>query len=293
MKIFDCFQFFDENMMLDLRLNVLNQYVDHFVIVENLYMHNGKKKKQNFDIKNFNKFKDKIIYILLDELPKDLSKISGVDNHEEHLKILSNAHKIEKKQRNTIIKGLDSANDDDLIFFSDVDEIPNLKKFRYRKKITVFEQKMIYYKFNLVYPNFIWMGTKACKMKDFKSAEWLRNIKAKKYPWWRADTFFSEKKYSSIEFVKDGGWHFTNIKDAKDIDFKMRNFAHHLEYEKSGVDLDKLKNNIENKTVFYDHLTDKSNLNKHNAKIRLDNLDLNQLPSYINENINLYKKWID
>ena len=73
----------------------------------------------------------------------------------------------------------------------------------------------------------------------------------------------------------------------------MRNFAHHLEYEKSGVDLDKLKNNIENKTVFYDHLTDKSNLNKHNAKIKLDNLDLNQLPSYINENINLYKKWID
>ena len=65
MKIFDCFQFFDENMILDLRLNTLNQYVDHFVIVENLYMHNGKKKKQNFDIKNFNKFKDKIILFYL------------------------------------------------------------------------------------------------------------------------------------------------------------------------------------------------------------------------------------
>ena len=293
MKTFDCFQYFDENMMLDLRLNVLNKYIDHFVIVENLFMHNGKKKKQNFDINNFKKFKDKITYILLDELPDNLSKISGVDTHEENQKILSNAHKIEKKQRNTIIKGLDIARDEDIIFFSDVDEIPNLEKFRYKKKITIFKQKMIYYKFNLIYPNFAWMGTKACKMKDLKSAEWLRNIKAKKYPWWRIDTLFSEKKYSSIEFVEDGGWHFTNIKDARDIDFKMRNFAHHLEYEKSGVDLEKLKNNIKNKTVFYDHFADKSSLDKHNATIKLDNLDLNQLPSYINKNLNLYKKWID
>ena len=53
MKIFDCFQFFDENMMLDLRMNILNKYVDYFVIVENLYMHNGKKKGQNFNIENF------------------------------------------------------------------------------------------------------------------------------------------------------------------------------------------------------------------------------------------------
>ena len=45
MKIYDCFQFFDENMMLDLRLNILDKYVHKFVIVENLYMHSGKRKK--------------------------------------------------------------------------------------------------------------------------------------------------------------------------------------------------------------------------------------------------------
>ena len=61
MKIFDCIQFFDENMMLDLRLNILNEHVDYFVIVENLFMHSGKKKNQNFNTNNFKKFKKKII----------------------------------------------------------------------------------------------------------------------------------------------------------------------------------------------------------------------------------------
>ena len=59
MKIFDCFQYFDEDMILDLRLNILDRYVDHFIIVENLFMHSGKKKKKNFDINKFKKFKKK------------------------------------------------------------------------------------------------------------------------------------------------------------------------------------------------------------------------------------------
>ena len=53
MKIFDCIPYFDEDMMLDLRFNILNDYVSKFVIVEQLYTHSGQKKKQNFDINNF------------------------------------------------------------------------------------------------------------------------------------------------------------------------------------------------------------------------------------------------
>ena len=293
MKIFDCFQYFDENMMLDLRLNVLNKNVDYFVIVENLYMHNGKEKKQNFDINNFKKFKDKIIYILLDELPDNLDLIDKNGDANENHKIIENALKIEKKQRNTIEKGLVNADENDLIFFSDVDEIPDLTRFKYRNKITIFKQKMIYYKFNLLYPNFTWMGTKACKKKHFHSAEWLRNIKAKKYSWWRIDTLFSKKKYSNINFVDNGGWHFTNIKSPKDIDFKMRNFAHHLEYEHSGVNSDKLKENIEKKTVFYNHSADKTNTKKFNHEVKLEKLDLDYLPNYIRKNLDLYKEWLD
>ena len=66
MKIYDCFMFSDEKMILDIRLNVLNEYVDHFVIVESKFKHNGNIKNKNFNISDFSKFKNKIIYIYLD-----------------------------------------------------------------------------------------------------------------------------------------------------------------------------------------------------------------------------------
>ena len=75
MKIYDCFQFFDEEMLLDLRLNIMDKYVDKFVITEATYMHNGKSKKLVFDIKKFSKFKDKIIYIIVDKQPPNLLEI--------------------------------------------------------------------------------------------------------------------------------------------------------------------------------------------------------------------------
>ena len=72
MKIYDCFMFFDEEMMLDLRLNILDKYVDKFVITEATYMHSGKPKKLLFDISKFSKFKDKIIYNVIDKEPHDI-----------------------------------------------------------------------------------------------------------------------------------------------------------------------------------------------------------------------------
>ena len=63
MKIYDCFMYYDEDLLLDLRLNILDKYVDFFVIVESEFYHNGKKRNLKFQIKNFEKFKNKIIYI--------------------------------------------------------------------------------------------------------------------------------------------------------------------------------------------------------------------------------------
>ena len=80
MKIFDCFMLFDEEMLLDLRLNIMNKYVDKFVISEATYMHNGKPKKLIFDINKFKKFKDKIIYIVVDQPPPDLLSINKTDS---------------------------------------------------------------------------------------------------------------------------------------------------------------------------------------------------------------------
>ena len=294
MKIVDCFMYFDEDMMLDLRLNVLDKYVSNFIVCEATFNHKGIKKKLNFDINNFAKFKDKISYLILDKEPETIRKIHEEDNQEDKSsKILDNAINRDVAQRNHLYEKIKNFDDEDLILINDIDEIPNLELFSYRNKITIFKQKMFYYKFNLVYPNFVWMGSKICKKKHMLSPQWLRNIKSKQYPWWRVDTFLSKNKYMNINFIENGGWHFSNIKKPEDIDFKMKNFAHHLEYEESGINIDKLKKNIAEKKVFYNHFADKSDSNKLNYDAKLQNLEMKELPKYLYSNKDKYKEWID
>ena len=286
--------YFDEDMMLDLRLNVLDKYVSNFIVCEATFNHKGIKKKLNFDINNFAKFKDKITYLILDKEPETIRKIHEEDNQEDKSsKILDNAINRDVAQRNHLYEKIKNFDDEDLILINDIDEIPNLELFSYKNKITIFKQKMFYYKFNLVYPNFVWMGSKICKKKHMLSPQWLRNIKSKKYPWWRVDTFLSKNKYMNINFIENGGWHFSNIKKAEDIDFKMKNFAHHLEYEESGISIDELKKNIKNKKVFYNHFADKSDSNKLNYNAKLINLNMSKLPEYLQSNMDEYKDWID
>lgn len=286
--------YFDEDMILDLRLNILDKYVSNFIICEATFNHKGLKKKLNFNINNFSKFKNKITYLVLDKEPINIRKISTEDSQATiNSKILDNSINRDIGQRNYLIEGIKEFNDEDLILLNDIDEIPNLEVFKYKKKITIFKQKMIYYKFNLVYPNFFWMGSKICKKKYLTSPQWLRNIKPKNYHWWRLDTLFSNKKYTDINFVKNGGWHFSNIKNPEQIDHKMKSFAHHLEYEESGMDIEKLKKNILEKKVFYNHFADKAESNKLGYEAKLKNIDLNELPEYLQKNKYKYKEWID
>jgi len=209
MKIFDCFMYYDEDLILDLRLNYLNDYVDKFIIVESSYTHSGVPKKLLFDINKYLKFKNKINYIILDTPPLGLQNLSEKDNeHQKNSKYILNAVKRENLQRDTIIKGLDSALPDDIIIISDVDEIPNLEENNIKtikNKIILFKQKFFYYKFNLKLSNYIWHGSKACKKKNLISPQWLRNVKDKIYPFWRFDTLFSNKKYQNIKFINNGG----------------------------------------------------------------------------------------
>ena len=165
MKIYDCFQFFDEEMLLDLRLNIMNKYVDKFVITEATYMHSGKPKKLLFDINKFLKFKDKINYIVIDEPPADLIKINEKDSDNEKLsKMIINAKKREVFQINKAQEGINNADADDFIIISDLDEIPNLEKVDLKKinqKLIFFKQKMFYYKLNLLHKSLPWYGSKA------------------------------------------------------------------------------------------------------------------------------------
>jgi beta-1,4-mannosyl-glycoprotein beta-1,4-N-acetylglucosaminyltransferase len=293
MKIVDSFMFFDENMLLDLRLNILDKYVSKFVICEATYNHNGEKKKLNFDINNFLKFKSKIDYIVLDEKPKNLRRIDLKDNNKLiESKTLDNALIRENFQRNFTFKKLMESEDNDLILINDLDEIPNLKDFKYQKKITIFKQKMLYFKFNLMYPNILWSGSKICKKKYFISPQWLRNIKTKKYPWWRIDILFSKKKYNQIQVINNGGWHFTNVKSPKEIHHKMKNFLHHYEYENSGLQTQDIEKLIKEKKALYNYNVDQRQ-KKWGNNSNLIKVDLNILPSYILENQDKYNEWLD
>ena len=134
--------------------------------------------------------------------------------------------------------------------------------------------------------------TDSCIKKNFISPQWLRNIKGKKYPSWRIDTFFSKKKYSNLLFINDGGWHFTCLRTPEELEKKLLNFAHHYEYEESGLKLDDIKKLILEKRVMYDHTVDQKGY-KWSGKSILKKIDLDYLPSYISSNKKKYSDWLD
>ena len=296
MKIFDCFMYFDEEVVLDLRLKILDKYVDYFVIVESIFTHKGGKRELKFDHKKFEEFKDKIIYLVYDKTPTNVEEIFKDDvENEKSRKYILNAAFRENGQRNFISTGLKDAHDEDLILVSDVDEIPNLEGINLKsinKKIILFKQDMFYYKFNLKLPNLIWSGTKACKKKHLVTPQWLRNIKDKKYPFYRIDTFFSNTKYINIEFIKDGGWHFSNIKTASEIEHKLRSYLHHREFDENPMSKNQIEEIIKNKQAIYDLKVDKK-INKIGDGSKLEKYPLEKLPKFLQSNINNYKEWID
>ena len=288
--------FFDEEMLLDLRLNIMDKYVDKFVITEATYMHSGKPKKLTFDIKKFKKFKDKIIYIIVDNQPKDLIKINSHDDNDIKLKKMTdNAKKREVYQINEVNKGLIDSDANDIIIISDLDEIPNLENLDFKKikkKFIFFKQKMYYYKLNLLYKSFDWYGSKACKKKYLYAPEKLRSSKNKKYPLWRLDIFFSKLKHNSIQYINEGGWHFSNIKSPQELEKKMLNFLHHVDYQQSGLKLKDLEKLMKEKKVMYDHSMDKRG-DKWKEGKKLETSELKEMPDYINKNISKYKNWLD
>ena len=296
MKIYDCFMYFDEEVVVDVRLNTLNEFVDYFVIVESRFTHKGDARELKFNHKKFEKFKDKIIYIVDEEIYPQTQEIKIDDSEEEKsIKTIFNAAYRENGQRNLISKGLEGANKEDFIMVSDVDEIPKLSGLNFdnlNEKIILFKQDMFYYKFNLKLPNLIWTGTKACRKKNLVNPQWLRNIKDRKYPFFRIDTFFSNTKYTSIKIINDGGWHFSNIKTPKEIEFKLRSYLHHREFDLNPLSVEQINEIIKNKQAIYDLKVDKT-VNKIGNGSILEKFEFNKLPEYIVTNKDKFLDWID
>ena len=291
MKIIDCTTYYSEDLMLDVRFNILNDYVDKFIITESKFSHSGAEKPLNFNINNFPKFKDKIHYLVIENEPEGLDKSSITSS----TKRMNSLLRIEQSY-NFMFDAIKDASDNDLICLSDNDEIPNFdsKHFKESKNdIYIFKQLFFYDKFNLFYDLMPWYGTKACKKKKLLSFSWLRNLKNKKYPFWRLDTHFSKSKQTNLKIIEDGGWHFTNLKTAEEIYTKLSNFGHHNEFDASGVTAKDIQKCIDNRVVNYNHQADKSEGNKYNANYKLQLVGDETLPNYLTNNKDKYKDWFD
>jgi len=267
MAIFDCFQYFNEEHIAEIRFNILNEFVDKFVIVESTVNHQGEAKKLNFDINKYKKFQKKINYIVVDDTPENLK----------------NPHKggeslVEQYQRNSIMKGLKNAADNDLIILSDVDEIPDLNKLnKFEKdKYAVFSQKMFMYKLNLLNLNENnWHGSKICLKKNFKSPQWLRNLKFKKYPFWRID------KIRNLQIIDNGGWHFAYLQNPENISKKIKSFAHGEFNKADNSNEEKIRSKIEKEEDIFDR----------GYKLKKIEID-SSFPKYIINNKEELKEWI-
>ena len=267
--IFDCFSYWDEDLLLDLRLNILDNFVDYFVIIEGNKTWQNNPKEFKFELNKFPKFSKKIIYIKVDDLP---------DGSDPYLR--------ENHQRNCINRGLTKAKEDDLIMISDLDEIPNpekIRNFSKKMKYAVFKQKHFYYKFNLQSKNSpFWYGSRICVYKFLKSPQWLRDLKFKKRPFWRID------KFRLNNIIDDGGWHFCNLKSPDKLLYKYKNLCETNDpvnfkekIDEKYLDINEIGKRINNKE-------DLIGRDDFFSTVSLDN----SFPKYLLENIHNYKNWI-
>lgn len=266
MKIYDCITFFDENLQASLRFNILGNHVEKFIVCESKFDHKGRYKGLNFDINNNKEFKDKIIYLVIeDQFPN-----------------IANPWKTQAFQREFIFNGLKEAGPEDYIIFSDPDEIPRpeiLSNLRLKKKYGIFLQKMFCYKLNIYNSHESpWEGSRICLKKNLKSIDFLRQKIEKRnlrYPFWRFD------KEKNIQLINNGGWHFNYLLDPEKISKKLKTFAHTEFNKKEFTDLNIIKDNIYK-------MRDLFKRGYQYQKVKLDNT----FPDYILKNQTKFLKWI-
>ena len=266
-KIYDCFLFNGENLVLEIRLNQLSKFIDYFIIVEFSETHSGIKKKSSINKDILKKFKNKIRYFYIDE------KLST-----------QNSWKRESYQRNQISKGLFDAKDDDLIIISDLDEIPNLEKINLNaidNYVYAFSQLHSMYKINL-YRNIKWIGSKMCKKRILPEPQWLRALKVhKKYGFLRIDKLFDKTYYSKFKIIENGGWHLGWLMKSSEIKKKLSAYAHTEHNNTKYNNINYINNCILKKISFLDP----------NDALSID-VNLVNIPSYVKKNLNNYKEWI-
>ncbi|HSQ97757.1 MAG TPA: hypothetical protein VLL98_03500 [Rickettsiales bacterium] len=221
--IFDCFMFFNELDLLEIRLNILDKIVDKFVLVEQTKTQKGDKKPLYYgeNKERFKKFNDKIIHVVVDEYPNtELSQWT-----------------LENWQRNNISKGLKNCKDSDIIMISDLDEIPNPKILKEESKklkygtITALDMMMfMFYLNNLSYKYFWTHGTKILFYKDYKNildkvnfskTYGIDNKLEKKTTASKIRMYYGKKQ----RHIQNAGWHFTYIGGVDKVVNKLKSIC--------------------------------------------------------------------
>ncbi len=284
MKIYDCFIFYNELDLLEIRLRILDPYVDYFVIVEATKTHSGKPKNLYFkeNKKRFKKWDKKIIHIIVEDMPKPgkilfkswkVNSLLGIGRFRPEI-----------FQRNQIKKGLKNCKAEDIILVSDLDEIPNPKKLGLMKRIlereimATFSQKMFYYYLNGFVKD-LWPGTKACTYRNFKRFFNLKAERFRRLRNLRLRLFIGLKK--GMGNISEGGWHFSYLGSPKSIVNKIESISHTENDQPKFKDLMSIKKKIkEGKDLF-----------NGNNKIRYVKID-KSFPEEIRKNKKRYSKFI-
>lgn len=197
--ILDCFNFFDELDLLELRLNELDQIVDRFVLVEGTVTFTNKKKPLYYEQNksSFKKFHKKIRHIVVGDSPN-----------------VSNPWIIEHFQFDAILRGLSNCSTQDKILISCVDELPKAEKImQYLNKPgkhKVFQQHMSYYYYNNFEVDTLWDGSRLFSYSD------LLNYRS---------PYIARFTPPDLR-IPDGGWHFSFIGDTEKIRNKIFAYSH-------------------------------------------------------------------
>ncbi len=212
-KIYDCFTFFNELDLLELRLEELYTHVDHFVLVEasRTFQNNTKPYYFGENQSRFSKYMDKIIHIQVDDMPSD-----------------SDAWGREAYQRNAISRGIQTANPDDIIVISDLDEIVRpeiMDQLRNDHQNSIWGMRMplFYFKFNYMLTttdSIYTTWTMACRKRNLQSAEDLRRNR------FALNGFALNYNQNGIRMIEHAGWQFSYLGDTEFAKSKIQSFSH-------------------------------------------------------------------
>lgn len=272
--VYDCFQFFNELDILKLRMQVLSPVVDRFVISEATETFSGLKKPLYYEENKemFAEFADKIIHVVVEDTPEGFT------------------HDRDTFQKNAVGRGLKDCKDDDIVIFSDLDEIPNPEKIKeilkdfQDDKIYHFAQRMFYCYLNMeeVSGNLLsyagefegvekkkWIGSKMCRYRLIREQE----LKL-------GELRFPERKEIGIR-VEDGGWHFGYMGGHGESDVKKRvaqkvKSAAHQEYNSRSV-LSEVEDKIKDGKDIFDRQAEF-------VKVEMDD----SFPAYLREHTQEY-----